>query len=636
MHRVNLDPDSFNGQVFQYASFGIALVTPDGIIIKVNPAMERIFGYSPAEFDGKPFGNFVHPDEPVQTIDDLKAQMGESETEIQLNRRYYRKDGRQIWTLLTMRLFRGDDGEPLYYIAQVSDITKEKESELRLQESVERYTSLKKYNHDAVLSFDLSGKIINGNAMAEKLTGYCIENELLGMDLAHLIGQVNVDRVLASALHDTTVERFIDTITSKDGQAVEVLTSIAPIFVHKRNIGFYLICKDMSEYKKLQLAKESAEATNKSKSEFLAMMSHEIRTPMNGVIGMTELLLDAELSRDHREYVEIIRQSGESLMAIINDILDISKIEAGRIELQESTFDLRKCIKDSLSVISSQAEEKQLSLSYTISHDVPDYVYGDVDRLRQVLLNLLSNAVKFTPSGQVSVEVKKGRDERQLAFVVKDTGIGVPPDRLEDIFEPFSQIDSLMTRQYDGTGLGLAISRKLVDLMGGSIHACSDGKHGSSFHFTVVLEEKVAEDLAVPVTATTAMVPVNILVAEDNEINTLVLKKMLERMGHHVTIAIDGAAAIEQAIRQPFDLIFMDILMPSINGIEATRAIKAQLPPGQRPRIIAVTANALKGDRERCLAAGMDDYISKPVKLEVLSEVLTTYLHSRQERSSDR
>ncbi|MFS0724637.1 PAS domain S-box protein [Paenibacillus sp. 1P07SE] len=628
MHRVNLDPDSFNGQVFEFASFGIALVAPDGLILTVNPAMERIFGYTKEEFDGRHFGCFAHPDEPVQNIDDLKSIMGPSELEIQLSQRFIRRDGSLIWTQLTMRLFRDEDSRPLYYIAQVIDISKEKESELRLQESVERYTSLKKYNHDAVLSFDLQGRIINGNAMAEQLTGYCIESELIGMDLANLIGQPNVDRVLADALHDNTVEQLIDTIVRKDAQTVEVLTSIAPIFVNRQNIGFYLICKDMSEHKKLILAKETAEATNQSKSEFLAMMSHEIRTPMNGVIGMTDLLLDAELDDEHREYIEIIRKSGESLLAIINDILDISKIEAGKSELQETTFDLRNCVKDSLFLVSSRAEEKELDLSYTISHDVPDYIYGDPDRLKQVLLNLLGNAVKFTSNGQISVEIRKGKEAQELEFTVKDTGMGVPPDRLEDIFEPFSQIDSFMTRRYDGTGLGLAISRRIVGLMGGRIYAESDGKHGSAFHFTIALNEKTAADLDETQCGPESMKAANILVAEDNAINTLVLKKMLERMGHHVSVAVNGEAAIHQALHNNYDIIFMDILMPSVNGIEASRVIRGSLPPDRTPRIIAVTANALKGDRERCLEAGMDDYISKPVKLEVLTRVLRGQLQN--------
>ncbi|MFD2612397.1 PAS domain S-box protein [Paenibacillus gansuensis] len=627
MHRVNLDQNSFNAQVFEYASFGIALIAPDGLFLTINPAMERIFGYTKEEFEGKRFGCFSYPNEPLTNIDDLKKMMGESKTELQLEKRFYRKDGKVVWTLLTIRLFPDEAGNPLYYIAQIIDISHQKDSEQRLQESVERYTSLKKYNHDAVVSFDLEGRVINANSMAEKLTGYDINKELIGMELANLIGQSNVDRILEDALHDNSVERGIDTLVTKEGDTVEVLTSIAPIFVNRQNIGFYLICKDISEQKQLVLAKEMAEATNKAKSEFLAMVSHEIRTPMNGVIGMTDLLSDADLDEEYKVYLEIIRKSGETLLAIINDILDLAKIESGRSELKEELFDLRNCIKDSISVVSAQADEKNLELSYSINHDLPDYIYGDADRLKQVLINLLGNAVKFTPSGKVTISTKKIKGEQPyLKFTIKDTGIGIPPQRLEEIFEPFSQIDSFMTRKHEGTGLGLSISRRIVELMGGEIHAESDGKNGASFHFTIRLNEKVADQVEEPGEFLyEALEQASILIAEDNPINTLVLKKMLEKMGHKVSVAVNGKEVIEMALKEHFDLIFMDIHMPIINGLEATRIIKEKLEPGNCPRIVAVTANALKGDREKCMEAGMHDYVSKPVKREDLNKILRQY-----------
>ncbi|CAG7647116.1 Sensor histidine kinase RcsC [Paenibacillus solanacearum] len=631
MHRVNLDPNAFNAQVFEYACFGIALIAPDGLILTVNPAIERIFGYTKEEFDGRRFGFFSHPEDKVKTINDLKQMMENNTSEVQLEKRYIRKNGETMWAFVSVRLFRNDEGQPLYYIAQINDISAQKESEQRLQETVERYTSLKKYNHDAVVSFDLQGKIIHANTMAEQLTGYRIEEELKGMELANLIGKPNVERILKDALHDSAIEEGIDTVVTKDGDIIEVLTSIAPIFVNEKNIGFYLICKDISEQKRLVLAKEMAEATNKAKSEFLAMMSHEIRTPMNGVIGMTDLLLEADLEEEHKEYVEIIRKSGETLLGIINDILDLSKIEAGRTELQEETFDLRLCIKDSLSVVSAKADEKGLELSYAISHNVPDYIYGDGDRLKQVLLNLLSNAVKFTSRGNVSVAVKKVEGDRaRLAFAVTDTGIGIPTERLEEIFEPFAQIDSFMTRKHEGTGLGLSICRKLLELMGGEIHAESDGMNGSTFCFTIPLNEKTAADFDHPQHSISNGVDrLNILIAEDNAINTLVLKKLLETMGHNISVAANGQEVIEAALKETYDVIFMDINMPIVNGVDAARTIKEKLTTGKCPRIVAVTANALKGDREKYLAAGMDDYVSKPVKIDAIRKILLAYVHIR-------
>jgi PAS domain S-box-containing protein len=628
MHRVNLNQERFNQQVFDYASVGIALVAPDGLILTVNPALERIFDYSSAELEDRRIEEFSHPDDHLKSINDLIVGGMEDKKEVQLEKRFIKKNGAEMWGLLSLRLF-SHENQPVYYIFQIIDITKQKESEQRLHESVERYTSLKKYNHDTVISFDLNGQIINANSMTEKMTGYVIEEDLIGMELANLIGPMNVKNILEKALYDDTVEQDIQTLVNKDGEVIEVLTSIAPIYVNQQNIGFYLICKDISEQRQLLLAKEAAESTNQAKSEFLAMMSHEIRTPMNGVVGMTDILLEnTELNEEQRGYVEIIRKSGETLLNIINDILDLSKIEAGRSELQEDTFELRKCIKDSFSVISMRAEQKHLELSSTINHDVPDYIYGDAERLKQVLLNLLGNAVKFTPKGSVSVKVKLVKDDPSLlSFTVTDTGIGIHPDRLTDIFEPFAQIDSFMTRRHDGTGLGLAISRRIIGMMGGEIYAESDGKSGSSLTFTIKLKKSTVpprqED---HVNSLHTAAKANILLAEDNPINQLVLTKILEKMGHKVTAVTNGIDAVEAARKEPYDLIFMDLHMPIVNGIDATRMIKEELKD-KSPPIIAVTANALKGDREKCLDAGMDEYISKPIKREVIIKLLQQFVN---------
>ncbi|MEI2399728.1 MULTISPECIES: PAS domain S-box protein [Paenibacillus] len=626
MHRVNLNQERFNQQVIDNASFGIALVGSEGVILTVNPAMERIFGYSKAELDGMKLQELFNPDDEFGNIHDLRELMGDR-TDIQLETRFLSKKGDQMWGMLTLKFFSGED-HPSYYICQIVDITKQKESEQRLQESVERYTSLKKYNHDSVISFGLDGRIINANSMAEKITGYSIESDLIGMELALLIGQECVQNILDRSLYDESVDQHINTLYTKNGEVIEVLTSIAPIYVNNQNIGFYLICKDISEQRQLLLAKEAAESTNRAKSEFLAMMSHEIRTPMNGVVGMTDILLDTtELTGEQHSYVEIIRKSGETLLNIINDILDLSKIEAGRTELQEHTFDLRKCIKDSFAVISISAAQKNLELSSSINHDVPDHIYGDSERLKQVLLNLLGNAVKFTQSGSISVKVKLVREAPfMLAFTVTDTGIGINPSRLNEIFEPFAQIDSFMSRQHEGTGLGLAISRRIIGMMGGEIYAESDGKRGSSFTFTI--KPKKAEDIysqETPMNKLPASREVSILLAEDNYINQLVMTKTLEKIGHRITTVTNGIDAVEAACKEPFDLILMDLHMPIMNGFEAVKRIREELKE-KSPPIIAVTANALKGDREKCLAAGMDEYVSKPVKREVILKLINQFV----------
>lgn len=628
MHRVNLNQTSFNEQVYKYAMFGILLISLKGEILAANPAATRMFGYSEDELRTLNVSRLL-PDDIVRGMDEFHHFTADGQPEFQVEKRMIRRNGEAFWTMLNARLFKDGEGNPSYYLAQLNDITRQKEYEQQLIESVERYTSLKKYNHDAVISFDLQGRIINGNNMAEKLTGYSIEPELKGMHLSRLIGQANVDRILQDALHDNTVEHEIPYIEAKNGEKVEVLTSIAPIFVNRENIGFYLICKDISEQKKLLIAKELAESTNRSKSEFLAMMSHEIRTPMNGVIGMTDILLDATtLDEEQKSYLEIIKKSGDTLLNIINDILDLSKIEAGKSELHEQTFDLQSCIKDTLAVISSRAEEKGLGLTYSIAYDVPSLIHADPERLKQVLLNLVGNAVKFTPSGEITVSVKNLSRERQtpmLAITVNDTGIGIPPEKLRDIFEPFSQVDNFMSRRHEGTGLGLAISKKVVELMGGEIIAESDGLNGTSFTFTIAYKPSEEEPEGQALREDPARRPLRILLAEDNTVNQLVLTKMLEKLGHQVTVTESGQEAVDAAVAEGYDLILMDIHMPGMNGLEASRMIRQSLPGDKCPVIVAVTANALKGDRENCLAAGMNDYISKPVRRDMLVNLLNQY-----------
>ncbi|GIP24476.1 PAS domain S-box protein [Paenibacillus sp. J22TS3] len=522
---------------------------------------------------------------------------------------------------------------PVKIIGTVQDITEQKLDQLKLQESVERYNSLKKYNHDAVISLDLEGNIINCNAVAEQLTGYRI-SEIAGTNFSRFIGHKHMRDILEHSLQDLSVEKNITTISHRDGHLTDVLTTIAPIVINNKNVGFYIIAKDMTEQKKLIAAKEAAENTNKAKSEFLAMMSHEIRTPMNGVIGMTDLLLETtELDETQREFVEIIRKSGDSLLAIINDILDFAKIESGTTVLHLSEFGLRTAIAETLDMLKARADKKHLQLAYTVASDVPDLLIGDSDRLKQILINLVGNAIKFTYTGGVDVNVNllsHCESYTYLEFKVKDTGIGIPSDKIDFLFEPFHQLDNFMSREYEGTGLGLAITKKLVELLGGEIYVEPSEGPGATFVFTIRFN-RVQE--AYPDEASGQLdhsshpqgLKLQILVAEDNEINQLVLRKMLEKMGHTVFIANNGHEVVQAAAYGTFDLIFMDMHMPGMNGLEASRILHETLPAERIPVIIAVTANVLKGDREMCLAAGMDDYVSKPIKSQIISEMIDKY-----------
>jgi len=402
----------------------------------------------------------------------------------------------------------------------------------------------------------------------------------------------------------------------------------------------------------LERSEKEARTANRSKSQFLANMSHEIRTPMNAVIGMTSILASSPLTPQQREYLGTIRSSGESLLALLNDILDFSKIEAGKLAIEAAPFALRQCVQEAVDLIAVQAARKGLEIGCRVDPAVPAVIESDATRLRQILVNLLDNAVKFTSSGEVLALVEAGppppagsRDAwvedglMELRFAVRDTGIGISADSLDRLFRPFSQADSSTSRLYGGTGLGLAICHRLAQGLGGRIWVESEPDKGSTFWFTIrcragaaALPQVPRESEGADRIAGSGLPPLRILIAEDNVINQKVALLLLERLGYAADVAADGEETLAALRRQRYDVVLMDVQMPGMDGLEAARRIRKEWPAEERPRIIAVTASALREDRETCLSAGMDDYLSKPVLLEDLRAVLCHWVGTAVEQ----
>jgi PAS domain S-box-containing protein len=492
---------------------------------------------------------------------------------------------------------------------------------------------------DSMITFSKNGKIITVNPAAEGTFGYK-EAELLGRPITLLIPTIakHKNEVSLSKIREKYRVGTLSEVTPirKDGSEFSAEIQIGEAFIENNQI-FACTVSDITDRKKVEIellkAKEEAEIAVRIKTEFIAMMSHEIRTPMNGIIGMTDLLMDTELDPEQREYADIVRKSSDALLSVINDILDFSKIESGKMELEQEPIDLRACIEETFDLFMAKSREHNLVMEYHIDPSLPELIIGDTTRLRQILNNLVGNAVKFTNSGGVFVGITKlveQDDALELEFTIRDTGIGIPPHQIINLFKPFSQLDSSMSRKYGGTGLGLSICKTLVNLMGGTIRAEKEVEIGASFVFTIHTKafhflDDSAKEFAITRERTSYLPDrgaLNILVAEDHLINQKLLMRIVLKLGHVADLVGNGFEVLEQLKKKSYDLILMDLQMPEMDGYETTDTIMKRMPKHNRPLIIAMTASISEIDKQRCAQFGMVDFISKPLKVKDVEDVI--------------
>jgi PAS domain S-box-containing protein len=655
---TELKAGALQSAIFNSANFSSIATDAKGVIQIFNVGAERMLGYAagdvmnkitPADISDPPeliarakalSVEFATPITPGFEALVFKASRG-IEDIYELT--YIRKDGSRFPAVVSVTALRDAQGTIIGYLLIGTDNTarklveeEQKKSDQRLRDQQFYTRSLIESNIDAIMTTDPAGIITDVNKQMEALTG-CTRDELIGAPFkGYFTDPERAEAAIKRVLSEKSVTDYELTARARDGKQTVVSYNATTFYDRNRTLqGVFAAARDVTERKRveaeLQQAKAAAESASRTKSDFLASMSHEIRTPMNAIMGIADLLAKTALSPEQDKYVQIFRRAGDNLLNLINDILDLSKVEASQLELERTGFSLNDHLEKVTEMVAARADEKGLSLVCEIAPDVPTDLVGDPTRLRQVLLNLIGNAIKFTQSGEVSLRVARDADSSvptALRFTVSDTGIGIPGEKLGRVFERFTQADSSTTRRFGGSGLGLTISKRLVELMGGRIWVESEVGKGSVFAFAVPFEISAAVNRPTVAPIGTGPEPalpaLHILLVEDSPDNRTITMAYLEHTPYRVDIAENGDIACKKFTAGNYDLVLMDRQMPVMDGLTATRAIRAWEQANDRPPtpIIALTAAALKGDREKCLAAGCTAFLTKPIRQEVLLQAI--------------
>ncbi len=626
--------------VFQNSAAAITVTDKNERIIAWNPFAEQILEMTKEDLFNKPVKDLYSPEEwrRIRSLNIRKKGM-RSDLEAQV----LKKDGTPLDVSTSISVLKDADGNVTGSIGIMSDISNQKKTVKQLKDSEEKFRAILDNSPAAIMLTNANEQIVSWNTFTEVILGMT-EKELYLKKVSSLYPEKEWRKIRAANIRKTGSKQHMETkVLKKDGSTLDVDLSVNILMdASGKIVGSVGVLQDVTEQNRIKKmliqAKLAAEEASSSKSLFLANMSHELRTPMNTIMGMIDLTIDTPLDEEQKDNLVVAKDAAENLLNLINDILDLSRVEAGKITLESIEFHLSNVIKNVCKGLSVLAQKKELNLLWNMDDKIPELLEGDPGRLRQILINLINNAIKFTHKGSITVDVALEKDlpndECCVRFSVKDEGIGIPEDKVETVFETFSQADDSHNRRYGGTGLGLAICKKLVEMKGGRVWAESEVGKGSTFIFTAVYKKsknKKKEEAASTVEAAgqksgeSVVKDLRILLAEDNLVNQKMTVRLLEKRGWTVKAADNGQIVLDILNKEDFDLILMDAQMPVLDGLEATKIIRdEEKQTGKHIPIIALTAAAMEEDKKRCYAAGMDEYTTKPINMKKLYETIET------------